>query len=301
LNGQASATPPTQAGFYYAVAVFNGSTNYACNYAQTTFTIAKAMPTISISDAGGTYNGSSFAATATLTGISGSPTSSLDGVSLTIIYYLNGQASATPPTQAGFYYAVAVFNGSTNYACNYTQTTFTIAKAMPAISIIDAGGTYNGSSFAATATLTGISGSPTSSLDGVSLTIIYYLNGQASAAPPTQAGFYYAVAVFNGSINYASSYVQTTFTIAKAMPTISITDAGGTHNGSPFTATATLTGVSGSPTSSLDGVSLTIIYYLNGQASATPPTQAGYYYAVAVFNGSTNYACSYAQTTFTIT
>jgi hypothetical protein len=300
LNGVASTTPPTQAGFYYAVAVFNGSTNYAYNYAETTFTIAKATPKITVSDAGGTYNGNSFVATTTLTGVGGSPTASLDGVSLSVIYYLNGVASATPPTQAGFYFVAAVFNGSTNYGSTYVQSTFTIAKATPTITVSDAGGTYNGNPFPATTTLIGISGKSTSSLDGVSLTVTYYLNGVASTTPPTQAGFYWAVAEFAGSTNYAYGYTHTTFTIAQAMPKITISDAGGTYNGNPFAATTTLTGVSGKSTSSLDGVSLTVTYYLNGVASTTPPTQAGFYWAVAEFAGSTNYAYEYTHTTFTI-
>jgi hypothetical protein len=300
VNGQATPTPPTQAGSYYAVAVFGGSSNYLATYAQTTFTIAKAKPTVSISATGGTYNGNPYTATATLTGVGGSPTSSLDGVSATVTYYVNGKATATPPTQAGFYYAVAVFNGSANYAAVYAQTTFTIAKAKPTVSVSAAGGTYNGNSFFATATLADIGGTSVSSLDGVSPTVTYYVNGKSTTTPPTQAGFYYAAAVFGGSANYAAAYAQTKFTIAKATPTITISDAGGTYTGKLYAATFTLTGVSGSPTSSLDGVSPTVIYYVNGKSTSTPPTQAGFYYAAAVFSGSANYAATYAQTTFTI-
>ena len=35
--------------------------NYTGGSAQTTFTIAQASPTVNVSDAGGTYNGSAFA------------------------------------------------------------------------------------------------------------------------------------------------------------------------------------------------------------------------------------------------
>jgi hypothetical protein len=294
----ASTTPPTQAGYYWAVAVFDGSTNYAYTYAHTTFTITQAMPSVSVTAVGGMYNGNAYSANATVTGINGVPTTSLDGVPVTIIYYLNGQASTTAPTQAGFYWAVAVFNGSTNYLPTYTHTTFTLTQATPSISISATGGTYNGNSFAASATVTGISGVPTTGLDGVPVTIIYYLNGQASTTAPTQAGYYWAVAIFNGSTNYTATYTHTTFTIAQALPTLSITDASGAYTGNGF---ADTTGVNGSPTTSLEGVTLQVIYYQNGQAFETPPTHAGTYWAVVVFDGSTDYADTYTHTVFTIT
>jgi hypothetical protein len=280
--------------------VFNGSTNYGAAYAQTSFTIGKAIPTIAISDAGGSYNGNPYAATATLTGASGSPTSNLDGVSLTVTYYQNGQALAAPPTLPGSYYAVAVFNGSANYGAAYAYTIFTIAKAIPTVAISDAGGTYNGNPYAATATLAGASGLLTSSLDGVQLTVTYYQNGQALATAPTLPGTYSAVAIFNGSANYGASYAVTTFTIAKAAPTIVITAPSGVHNGHPFIATALIAGINGQQATTLEGVGLTITYYQNGQALASAPSLPGRYIAVALFNGSADYSGESVRTTFTI-
>jgi cyclophilin family peptidyl-prolyl cis-trans isomerase len=90
-------------------------------------------PTISVVDAGGTYNGSAFSATATVTGVSGTAASSLDGVTPTLLYYTGsdttGTSSTTAPTNAGTYTVVASFAGSANYAAVKSQATFTIAKA----------------------------------------------------------------------------------------------------------------------------------------------------------------------------
>lgn len=63
-------------------------------------TVNKATPTVSVSDAGGTYNGMAFPATATVAGVvagvDDTPAASLEGVSLTLTYYAGSDASGTP-------------------------------------------------------------------------------------------------------------------------------------------------------------------------------------------------------------
>jgi cyclophilin family peptidyl-prolyl cis-trans isomerase len=91
-------------------------------------------PTVSVSDADGTYNGSAFTATATVTGVSGVPGSSLEGVSPTLLYYAgsdtSGTGSASAPVDVGTYTVVASFAGSTDYSAAQSQpVTFTIAQA----------------------------------------------------------------------------------------------------------------------------------------------------------------------------
>ena len=52
-------------------------------------------PTVTVSDAGGTYNGSAFSATATVAGVNGSSGSTLEGVTPTLLYYAGSSATGT--------------------------------------------------------------------------------------------------------------------------------------------------------------------------------------------------------------
>ena len=63
---------------------------------------------------------------------------------------------------------MASFAGSTDYAAETsTAVTFTIAQAAPAVAVNDQGGTYDGSTPTATATVAGIGGTAGASLEGV--------------------------------------------------------------------------------------------------------------------------------------
>ena len=98
---------------------------------------------MSVTDAGGTYNGAPFPATATVAGVGGSGGSSLEGVSLSLAYYSGTYTSAsqlaglTPlrprPSQAGSYTVAASFAGSTDYASATELADFTISQATPQI------------------------------------------------------------------------------------------------------------------------------------------------------------------------
>ena len=97
-------------------------------------------PTVTVSDTGGAYNGRPFPATAQMTGVSGRPNDSLDGVLPTVTYYVgagvNGAGSADAPTAPGTYTVVASFAGSAHYAAAQSDPlTFTIAKAIPTLTV----------------------------------------------------------------------------------------------------------------------------------------------------------------------
>jgi hypothetical protein len=95
-----------------------------------------------------------------------------------------------------------------------------------------------------------------------------------------------------------SGYTLTT------LAAFSVSDGGGTYDGQPFAATATITGTNGIPGSSLEGVTPSLTYYTGGSAAGTPlagaPTNAGVYTVVASFAGSADYTSASAQTSFTI-
>ncbi len=125
---------------------------------------------------------------------------------------------------------------------------FTIAQATPTMSVVDNGGTYNGTAFTATATVNG-----QSSLEGVTPTLDYqqYINGawtDLGANAPINAGSYDATANFAGSADYAAASSPTVdFNITPPTATILVTPTPRLiYNGDPqVTATGTATGGSG--------------------------------------------------------
>ena len=187
-----------------------------------------------------------------------------------------------------------------------------VAPAPALITVSDPGGTYDGQSFPATATVTGLSGSAGASLEGASPSLNYFSGTHTLAqidkltplpGPPSQAGSYTVEASFAGSADYASSVALATFAIAQAIPIVSVSDSGGTYDGKPFPATATVQGLSGPAASSLEGVSASLTYYRGAGITfplAGPPSQAGFYTVVASFAGSTDYTGGSDQGTFTI-
>lgn len=91
-------------------------------------------PTLTVSDAGGVANGSTYPATATLSALGVSPSGSLEGVSPTFTYYIgstvNGNGTSNAPSTAGTYTFVGSFAGSTDYApVMSTAVTFVITPA----------------------------------------------------------------------------------------------------------------------------------------------------------------------------
>ena len=111
----------------------------------------KIQPNLTVSDAGGTYKGAAYSATALVNGGSG-----LGGITPTLTYYsgtiASGTGSSTAPINAGTYTVVANFAGNATYASAFAAATFTISPKTLTASII---GTptraYNGTT---TATLT---------------------------------------------------------------------------------------------------------------------------------------------------
>src|SRR5262249_9970537 len=141
-----------------------------------------------------------------------------------------------------------------------------ITKATPTVAVTDAGGTYKGKAFPAKATVTGVSGKPHASLEGVATMLSYYSlsdpsNPQLLSGAPTAVGAYEVDAIFAGSGDYSSVEVDAFFAITQDTPALTVKDAGGVFNGNPFPATITLKDVTGAAVSSLEGVAPTLLYY----------------------------------------
>ncbi len=307
-TGTPLAAAPIDAGIYTVVADFPGSTDYMANTSPpVTFTINQATPTVSVSTSGGAYNGSAISAVASVTGLGGSPGSSLDGIAPTPEFYTGSTATGSPlsvaPVDAGTYTVVADFPGSTDYAANTSPpVTITITQVTSTVSVSASSGAYTGSPYAALVTVTGVSGQAASQLNGIAPEAEFFSGSTATGTPlpaaPIDAGTYTVVANFPGSTDYlASTSTSATFTITKGTPTISLSAPGGAFNGSTIAALVKIAGGGrdNSPANSLEGVTPTLTYYAGSGTSqtslgATPPTDAGAYTVVASFAGSVDYA-----------
>jgi hypothetical protein len=217
VSGNASATAPTSAGTYTVVAHFTSSDSKYGNAdsAPLTFTISKAPVAVSVTAAGGVYNGSPYVGTAKVKG-----GVSLEGVSPTLDYYsgtlsaaqiAGATALAGAPSAVGSYTVVANFPGSTDYSsASSAPAHFTITRAKPTVSLSHVSKTYAGPTSAGVATVNGAA-----SVEGVSPTMVYY-KGKLSAAQvvsatplpgaPSKAGSYTVVAKFAGSPSYNSAF-----------------------------------------------------------------------------------------------
>ena len=242
------------------LAAFGGSTDYTAASGLADFAIGQATPTVSVIDAGGTYSGSPFAATATVAGVGGGAGGSLEGVGLTLSYYAGITPLGAAPSAAGTYTVPACFAGSADYLARSAQVTFTIARATPTVVVVDAGGTYSGSLLRRHGDRGGSERPGGHEPGGCSPSLTYYAgstaSGTALGAAPSAAGTYTVAASFAGSADYLARSAQATFPIGQATPTVSVVDAGGTYSGSPFGATATVAGVGGGGSGSLEGVGL---------------------------------------------
>jgi hypothetical protein len=207
--------------YYYRVVATGAGGTVADSLVQSFTT--QTTPTVTVSDAGGTYDGNPFPANATAVGIDG--TTPVSG-SFSYTYYVGSGTSgtslgSTAPTNAGTYTVVATFTSSdSNYSSGGTaQTTFTVNLATPTVTVSDAGGAYNGNPFPANATAVGTDG--TTPVSG-SLSYTYYVGSGSSgtslgSTAPNNAGTYTVVAAFSSSDpNYANGSAQTTFTINPA-------------------------------------------------------------------------------------
>jgi hypothetical protein len=271
-----TATTHTTAGTYSADAwsFHDPSDNYLDASGTVSDRISPATPTLSVSDAGGTYNGNAFAASdsvaGVVAGVDSTPASTLEGVAPTLTYYQGAYAtlaalntaiaggltgSSTAPSVAGSYTVVASFAGSTDYSSGQALAPFTIGQATPTVSVSDASGLYNQNPFAATPTVAGVNGIAATSLEGVTPTLTYYSGSTASGTPlagaPTLPGTYTVKASFAGSADYTSASATTTFTIQT--PTTSITGPTVGVPGQPLTYTFAVNG----PT---QGIAFTINY-----------------------------------------
>jgi hypothetical protein len=108
------------------------------------------------------------------------------------------------------------------------------------------------------------------------------------------------------STYYTMGAATATITVLNATPSLEVTAAGGSFDGSPFPAAVTIAGVDHLPASSLDNVTPVLTYY-DGSGTArislgsVPPSAPGTYTVMASFPGDVDYsAVVSAPVTFVI-
>ena len=91
--------------------------------------------------------------------------------------------------------------------------------------------------------------------------------------------------------SYSPADATVTIDVTKATPTLNVSAPGGTFNGTPLPASATISGINSIPAASLESVKPTMAYYVGSDTSgmslgSVPPTHTGRYTVVVSFAGS---------------
>jgi hypothetical protein len=230
-------------------------------------------PTVTVVDAGGTYNGSPFPATGSNVSADGS-TAVSGSYTFTYTNTADGSTSSGAPVNAGSYTVVAHFTSSDpNYSnANSGPTSFTISPAPLSGSITAANKVYDGTA-AATITSRTLTGVVPADSGNVS-----YVGGTATFADPT-VGTGKTVtatglslsgpAAGNYSVNTtASTTADITAPVVNVQPTASITGPASGVTGQSLTFTVGAT----DPSPSLDAAGFT--YTITWGDGSTPTTVA---------------------------
>ncbi len=173
----------------------------------------------------------------------------------------------------------------------------------PTVTVVDDGGTFDGSTFLAVAQVAGEDGVPGDTLEGVAPTVTYFAGSNTSGNPlsgaPSQAGTYTALATFPGSADYTSAIASVTFTITQATPLVFVYGQNADYTGSPDPVNVSIEGIDNTSGPSLEGVSPTLDYVqldssgnVVDDLGSTVPTLPGIYNATASFAGSTDYSAA---------
>ena len=183
-------------------------------------------PTVSVSNAGGTFNGSPFPAVATVAGVGGPFTASLAGVTPTLTYYAGptavGPALAGAPTNAGTYTVVAAYASSPEYTSASATTTFTIARAMPTFIAMSSATTLAGKISLGALVPTG---SVAIAVGAVTVSAAIHADGTFSASLPTghlPAGTYTITYTYLGDANFKPARATQTLVVLSAQQQIAL-------------------------------------------------------------------------------
>lgn len=231
------------AGTYVAAvgASFAGDSGYAGSDGSGDITVGKAASTASVAVSNGTYDSSPHGGTAGWL----SHEADGEGAPLTLSYVGIGLTSygpsATAPTNAGEYQAVAVFPGDVNHTGSSDTQTFTIGKAASTTNVTGDNFIYDGTAHAGGSAV--VTGAGVIDSDAA---VLSYTGDQVNA------GTYTVTAYYAGDANHEPSDGAAVITIHKATATVTVAGYSGVYDGLPHGATGSATGVNGEPLAGLD-------------------------------------------------
>jgi hypothetical protein len=190
--------------------------------------VNKATPTLVVTGATATYDGTAHPATFSITGVNGDNLTSL--VSLTYA------GSATVPVNAGTYAVVASFAGDSDYSpVSNSSQSVVIAQATATILVTPYSVTYNAAAHTATGSATGVG--------GLNLGGDLTLSGTTHTSAGAYSGDVWTFTDPTG--NYQSASGTVSDVIGQAAATILVTPYSVTYNAAAHTATGSATGIGG--------------------------------------------------------
>ena len=277
--------------------------NYTMTFTGNSLTITPASLTVSANSQSKVYgtNDPSLSDTAT-----GFVDTTVDGVKIddTAATELSGHmARAAGETAAGGPYAITqgTLAADSDYTMSFISSTLTITPATLTIAAEPETKVYGSADPPLAYTASGFQFSDTEAT---------VLTGQlARAAGETVSGSPYAIGqgTLAADSNYTIHLTGSSLSITAATPILTVSDPGGSYNGSPMAATAAVAGVGGTAAASLEGVTPILTYYTGSGTTganlgSTAPSAVGAYTVVARFPGSADYVAAQSQpATFVIT
>ncbi len=217
LTVTTSSTTPAVSGQSFTVSTDRGGS------ANSSITINKATPTVTVSGGPFTYDGSSHAATVSVTGVGGATVSG----SSTVTYTGTGGTvygpSTTAPTNAGSYSVSASFTSSDSNYNNASGSGSIIINKAPVTATAGSGsGTYNGSTQSPSACV--VTGTYTGDLACT--------NNPTSVGPAANTYTISPNVTGTGLTNFDITSVNGSYVINKAPVTATAGSGSGTYNGS---------------------------------------------------------------------
>jgi RHS repeat-associated protein len=251
LSFSGSAVGATSAGSYTITPGGLTSTNYTLSFISGTLLIDAVTPSVTATDAGGSYRGNAYSASATVSDGHGHDLSNQGTLSFT--YHagptVSGSGSATPPTNAGTYTVVAHFHHTTDNVLDADSlpATFLITPVALAVTADNKEMTYGATLPAFTVSYSGFVPGEGPGMLGGSLSF------SGSAVGAVNAGSYtitpsgltstnYVVSFGNGTLLIDPAPLKITpddktITVGSPVPTLTASYGGFVHGDTPASLT----------------------------------------------------------------
>ena len=285
-DGTKLQAAPTEVGSYKVKVILAEDNQYIGAEVEETFSITKAISTITINDdLNKAYDGQPVVEPTDIvtTGSTGTVTFEW--------YTVDGTQLPTAPVNAGSYKVKALLAGDGNHEGAEVEKDFTITKATSTITINDnLNKVYDGQPVVEPIDVV------TTGSNGAVTFEWYKADGTLLQSAPVNAGDYKVKAILAENTNYADAEVEKEFTITKVNSTITINDdLNKTYDGVAVIEPTDIV------TTGSNGAITFEWYTADGTLLTNAPVNAGSYKVKAILAGDTNYAGAEVEKEFTIT